>query len=162
MDEKPYSLRFQNLVRFARAFGAVGGDPDVKSLSLPHDLRQRAHGLFQRHLGPWPMRVEDVHVVKTHALQALIQRSDEVLLRRPDAVRSGPHIPARLGRDDEFIAVLPEVLPQDFAEVLLRRSVGRSVVIGEIEVGHATVEGTTHYGAARLEDIGTAEVLPQP
>jgi len=47
------------------------------------------------------------------------------------------------------------------AEVLLRAAVGRAVVVGEVEVGHATVEGTAQDGALVVLGPVVAEVLPQ-
>jgi hypothetical protein len=48
-----------------------------------------------------------------------------------------------------------------FAEVLLGRAVGRAVVVGQVEVGDAQVEGAAQDGAAGLEYVLAAEVLPQ-
>ena len=79
----------------------------------------------------------------------------------PIAVGTGPHVPAGLGGDDHLVAVALEVLRQDQPEVLLGRAVGRAVVVGEVEMGDAAVEGPADDGAAGLEHVGAAEVLPQ-
>ena len=63
--------------------------------------------------------------------------------------------------DDQFVAVAGEVGRQHLAEILLRRSVGRAVIVGEIEVGDAAVERAAEHRAAGLEHVGAAEILPQ-
>ena len=76
--------------------------------------------------------------------------------------RPGPHVVAGLRRDDELVAVGTQVVTEDAAEVLLRRSVRRAVVVCEVEMGDAEIEGATHDLAARLERADAPEVLPQP
>ena len=49
----------------------------------------------------------------------------------------------------------------DQAEVLLGGAVGRAVVVGEVEVGDAEVEGSPHDGALGLERSVVAEILPK-
>jgi hypothetical protein len=105
--------------------------------------------------------VEDVDIVQPEALEALVAAGDEVFAAAAEAVRAGPHIPAGLAGDDEFIAMSLEVLLQDEAEILLGRAVGRPVIIGEVEMGHAAVEGAADDGAAGFEDILAAEVVPE-
>ena len=50
---------------------------------------------------------------------------------------------------------------QQRAEVLLGRAVRRAVVVGQVEVGDAEVEGAAHDRAAVLERPVAAEVLPE-
>lgn len=57
--------------------------------------------------------------------------------------------------------MMAEIFLQDLAEVLFRRAIWRTVVIGEIEMGKAPIEGTADYGAAGFKDVFTAEVLPE-
>ncbi len=161
MDEERHALALEDPVRLARSLRAVGGDADIQRLAAANGMGERAHGLFERHLRRGPVRVEDVDVVETHALQALVERRQQVLARAAKAVGAGPHIPARLGGDQQLVAMAAEVLAQNLAEVLFGRAVGRTVVVGEVEVGDAAIEGATNDGAAGLEDIGSAEVLPQ-
>ncbi len=54
-----------------------------------------------------------------------------------------------------------EIGGHDAAEIFFRRTVGRAVVVGEIEMGDAVIEGILQDGAAGFEDIGTTEILPQ-
>ena len=88
--------------------------------------------------------------------------AEQVLARAPVAVRSGPHVVAGLGRDDELVAVRREVLAEDPAEVGLGRAVGRAVVVRQVEVGHAAVEGPAEDGALGLERLVVPEVVPEP
>ena len=125
--------------------------PDVERLALPDGAVERAHRLLERGRGVDAMGVEDVDVVETEAVEALVEAREEVLPRAAVAVRPRPHVVARLRRDHELVAVRPEVVPHDQAEVLLRRAVGRAVVVREVEVGDAEIEGAAHDRATRLE-----------
>jgi len=108
------------------------------------------------------MRVEDVDVLEAHARQALIEARQQVLARAELAVRARPHVIAGLGRDDQLVAVGPEVLGEDATEVVLGAAVGRSVVVGEVEVRDAEVERASQHGATVRQRAVVAEVLPQP
>jgi hypothetical protein len=55
-----------------------------------------------------------------------------------------------------------KILAQNLTEILLGRSVGRPIVIRQIEVSHTSIESAANYRPARLEDIGASNVLPQP
>src|SRR6202012_703956 len=90
-----------------------------------------------------------------HARQQVLARTAAL------AVRARPHVVARLGGDDQLVAVGPEVLGEDRAEVALRAAVGRPVVVRQVEVGHAAVEGPAQDRALRLERAAVAEVVPQ-
>src|ERR1041385_5950811 len=74
----------------------------------------------------------------------------------------GPHVPPGLGRDQELIPVRPQVRGHDRAKVQLGLAIGRSVVVREIEVGHAQVEGPEQDGLLHVERLAITEVLPQP
>src|SRR5262245_7383973 len=105
--------------------------------------------------------VEDVHVLQTHALETLVQAGQQILARSEIPIQSWPHVPAGLGADDQLIAVRAKILVKNAAEVLLCRSIRRAIVIGEIKVGNAEVEGPPQHSAAILKDIHPAEVMPQ-
>src|SRR3712207_7993263 len=62
--------------------------------------------LFRSGVGP--VRVEDVHVLHAHALQALVEAREYMLARAPLAIGPGPHLVARLRGDDELVAIGPE------------------------------------------------------
>ena len=54
-----------------------------------------------------------------------------------------------------------EVEAEEFAEVLLGGAGWRSVVVGEVEVGDAEIEGAADDGAAGFEGVDAAEVVPE-
>ena len=148
--------------RLPRAWRGVRRDARVERLALAHGGGQGPHGLLQRGAGVEAMRIEDVDVVEPHPAQALVEAGEQVLARAPLAVGAGPHVVAGLGGDHELVAVGGEVAAEDVAHVRLGRSVGRSVVVGQVEVRHAQVEGPAQDPAAVLARPVVAEVLPQP
>jgi hypothetical protein len=127
-----------------------------------HDVVERAHGLLERRAGIGAVVIKDVHVLQAHALQALVEARDEVLARAQVAVRAGPHVPAGLRRDHQLVAVRLEVLRQNPAEALLGRPVGRAVIVRQIEVRDAQIEGAARHRPAVFVNVVAAEVVPQP
>ncbi len=93
------------------------------------------------------MMVEDVDVLEPHPLQALIEARQQILARAQVAVRPGPHVPARLGRDDQLVAVGKEIFLQDLSESFFRRSIRRTVIVGKIEMRDAEIEAAAQHGA---------------
>ena len=87
--------------------------------------------------------VEDVDIVDAKSPQALIKAGEKVLSRPEVAIGARPHVPTRLGGDDEFVAKVPEVLTENSTEIGLGTAVGRPVVIGQIEMGDAQVESSS-------------------
>jgi hypothetical protein len=45
-------------------------------------------------------------------------------------------------------------------KILFRRTVRRSVIVGEIEMGDAVIEGAVQDGTPGFKDVVTAEFLP--
>ena len=103
----PSSRRIRTASR--GALGRVGGDAGVERLALAHRGVERAHRLLERRLGVEAVGVEDVDVVEAHPREALVEAGQQVLARAPLAVRAGPHVVARLGGDDQLVAVGREV-----------------------------------------------------
>ena len=93
--------------------------------------------------------------------EALVEAREQVLAAAEVAVGAGPHVVAGLRRDHELVAEGREILLQQGAERLLGGAVGRAVVVGEVEVRDAEVEGAAHDRAARLERPVASEVLPE-
>ena len=162
VDEERRPEVAQDGRRLARLLRRVGGDAGVERLPLAHGRVERAHRLLERRLRVEAMGVEDVDVVEPHSPQALVEAREQVLARAPFAVGAGPHVVAGLGRDDQLVAVGPEVLRQEPAEVLLGGAVGRAVVVGQVEMRDAEVERAAQDRAARLERTVAAEVVPEP
>jgi hypothetical protein len=106
------------------------------------------------------MVVEDVDVVETEALQALVEAGEEVLAGAEVAVGAWPHVPTSFGGDDQLVATVAEVVVQDAGEVGLSAAVRGPVVVGQVEMGDAQVEGSAQDGALGVDGSVVAEVLP--
>ena len=167
MNEQRDAHLLENACGFARTVRIVRRDADVERFALVHGRGERADGFFERAVLPRTVRVEDVDVVEAHAAEAIVERREEILARGANAVGARPHVPAGLGGNEKLVAQgthVPcdtEVLPQNRAEVFFGRAVRRTVVIGEVEVRDAAVEGAADHGAAGLKDIRPAKVLPE-
>ena len=152
------------IVAASRVFGGgVRRDAGVQRLALPDRVVERHHRLLDRGVGVEAVAVEDVDVLQAHPRQRLVERGEDVLPRAAAlAVRAGPHVPAGLGGDDQLVAVGREVVLEVAPEVLLGATVGRAVVVGEVEVGHPAVERPAQDRALGLLGAVGPEVLPQP
>ncbi len=141
----------------------VRRDADVERATGPDRRVERHHRLLDRRLGVEAVAVEDVDVVEPHPGERLVERGEDVLPRAAAlAVGPRPHVVAGLRRDDQLVAVGREVVGEVAPEVLLGAAVGRPVVVGEVEVGDAAVEGAAQDRALRLLGPVGAEVLPEP
>ena len=83
--------------------GGIGGDTGVKRLSLADGGLEGPEGLLERRVGVEAVRVENVHIVHAHPLQALVEAGQQVLARSPLAIGAGPHVVTGLGGDDELV-----------------------------------------------------------
>ena len=161
VDQQRRAEALEDLDGLGRARAGVGGDAGVQRLALLDGGGDGAERLLERGVGVEPVRVEDVDVVEPHPLQALVEAGEQVLARAPLAVRAGPHVVAGLGGDDQLVAPGGEVLAEDAAEVGLGGAGRRAVVVGEVDVGDAEVEGAADDRPLRLERGVVAEVVPQ-
>ena len=132
----------------------------VQRLAAGHDLGERPHRLLKRRLRIHAVMVEDVHIVQSKPLQALVQRSDQILAAAEVAVRAGPHLIAGLGADDQLVAMRGEIRAQQLTHVALGGTGFRPVVVGQVEVGDAVVERGPGQLAHGLERRVVAEVVP--
>jgi hypothetical protein len=127
-----------------------------------HGRRQSSHRFFERRVGVEAVRIEDVDVLEAHALQALVEARQNVFATAASlAVGAGPHVPAGLRRDDELVPVGHEILFEDLAEVGLGAAERRAVVVGEVEVRDAEIEGGAKHVALRRQGRVVAEVVPE-
>ena len=161
VDQQRSAELTQDLCGLGGVSGGVGRHPDIERLAGPHRSVEGTHRLLERRLGVRPVVVEDVDVVQPQPLQRCVQAGGQVLPRPEVAIGAGPHVPAGLGRDDQLVAVAGEVLGQDAAHVALRRPVGRSVVVGQVEVGDAEVERPPHHRPLVLHRLVVPEVVPE-
>ena len=107
------------------------------------------------------MVVEDVDIVQMHPLQALIRARDQVLSAAEVAVGAGPHVIARLGRDDQLIPVRPPVAVHMDTEIGLCFSIGRTVVVGKIKMGDPRVKGCSQDLLLHAKGRDVPEIVPQ-
>jgi len=116
--------------RLSRAIRRVGRDAGVEGPPGAHGGVERAHRLLERRVRVEAMRVEDVDE-SSPAASVTGRGSRAGTCGTELAVRSGPHVPAGLGRDEQFVAIGREVVTQDAPEVRLGAAVGRAVVVGQ-------------------------------
>ena len=148
---------------FARLLRRVGGDARVEGLALPHRRVESPDRLLERCVRVEAVRVEDVDVLEAHPRERLVQARQHVLAgAAAPAVWAGPHVVAGLGRDDQLVAVWPQVVLEDPAVVLLGGAVGRPVVVREVVVDDAEIEGASNDRAAVLPRPVVPEVVPEP
>ena len=107
-----------------------------------------------------PVMVENVHIVHMHPLQALVDTGDQVLAAAVVPVGAGPHIVSRLGGQEQLVPVGMPVRVHVQAEVPLRLPVGRAVIVRQVEVGDAQVEGCQQQRALVREGRQAAKKLP--
>ena len=107
------------------------------------------------------MVIEDVHIIQSHAFEALIAAGDEIFPGTPFSVGSVPHEESGFAGDDEFIAVRRQIRCHDATEIFFSGTGNRTVVVGEVEVGDSEVERGFHHGGAVFQHVDRAEVLPQ-
>ncbi|MNZ68634.1 hypothetical protein D3C78_869040 [compost metagenome] len=143
------------------ALRVVGRDADIKRLARAHDLVQRATGFLKRRVGVETVGIEDIDVIQTHALQALVAGGDYVFAAAPFAIGAGPHVVTGLGGDDHLVAITSEIRLQDFTEGGFGAAGRRAVIIGEIEMGDAEIEGAAADGLFRLVRCVVAEIVPE-
>ena len=105
--------------------------------------------------------VEDVHIVKSHAAQARIQAGNQILAAAAAAVRAVPHVIARLGADDQLVAVGVQILAQDVPEVLFGAARCGAVIVGEVKMRDAVVKCHKAHLARVVVGVDRTEVLPQ-
>ena len=136
-------------------------DARIECLPLPHDVHHRLQCLFQGCQRVVAVTVEQVHIVRPHPFQALVDAGHEIFAAAPVAVGPRPHVVARLRGDEELVAVRPEVVVHQPPHRLLGRSVHRPVVVGKVEVGDAVVEGVVSNLPTTLVGVHASEVMPE-
>jgi len=144
------------------AASCVRRDSDVERLALSNRRVKGAHGLLEWGMRVVAMGIEDVDVVETHPPQALVEAGQQVLSRAPDPIWSRPHVIAGLARDHQLVTTPGEIALENATEILFRRAVWRTIVVGQVEVGDAEVEGAADDPPLGFERPVTAKVLPQP
>ena len=70
---------------------------------------KRPHGFFKWCRRIKPMGIENINVIETKPLQALIEARQHIFTAAKFSVRARPHQIAGLGGNDEFIAVARKI-----------------------------------------------------
>ncbi len=161
MDQQWRTEASKDVDRLPGSLIGVRRDADVECLALANRAVESTERLLHGRRRVEVVVIEDVDVVQTESFQALVEAGEQVLARSQVAVGSGPHVPAGLGRDDEFVAQGREVLAQDATEVDFGTAVGRAVVVREVEVRDAAIEGTAQHRTRQIDRTVVAEVLPE-
>ena len=143
-------------------FAVIIGQARVQRLAALHGSGKGPHGLLQRSVGVHAVVVVDVHVVQAQPLQALVQAGQQILAAAPVTIGAVPHGIPCLGADDELIAVGHEVLVQDAAEVLLGTARLRAIVVGQVKVSDAVVEGGEAELLHGLIAARVTKIVPEP
>ena len=151
----------QDVYGLRRPLRRVGADADVQRLALAHRRVKRPHRFLERCDRVDAVGVEDVDVLQPHSREALLEAREQVFARAEVAVWPGPLVIARLGRDDQLLAIRSEVLREYAPEVGFGATVGRPVVVREIKMGNAELERAAQNRAAVGQRPIVAEVLPE-
>ena len=107
------------------------------------------------------MAIEQIHVINLHTFQTLVERGHQILAAAPIAIRAGPHVIAGFRRDEQFVAIGPEVLVHQSSHRLLGRTIDRTIVVSQVEMRDAVVEGIMGNLPASLIWIHAAEIMPK-
>ena len=87
---------WRKMAAASRLLRPVGRNSDIQSLAAADGALQRAHRLLERCGGVEAVRIENVDVVETHALETLIQAGEQIFAGSPLAVGTRPHEITRL------------------------------------------------------------------
>src|SRR5580658_1716306 len=105
--------------------------------------------------------IKNVNILEPHALQALIETRQHIFARAKIPVWPRPHIPTRLSRNNQLVAIRQKILLENLPERFLRRSVRRPIIICQIKMCDPEIESPPQHGARVLEIIYTAKVVPK-
>ena len=106
------------------------------------------------------MTIEHIEVIEPGASKARIAGGDEILARRTGSIHTGPHIMSGFRRYEKLVAVSAQTAPKHTAEVRLRRTGKRPVIVGKVKVTHTIVERTQNHPAGFAEIVVIAEIMP--
>ena len=96
-----------------------------------------------------------------HPFKRLIETGNKILSAAEIPIRAGPHVIARLGGNEQLVAMrMPVAIHMD-AEVALRLAVRRTVVVGQVKVRDPVVERGAQQALLHAEGRNIAEIVPQ-
>ena len=138
----------------------VVGNSHIQCLTGSDNAIQCTNGLLQRCIWIRSVMVEDIHIIQSHALQALIQAGHEILFAAPVAVRSGPHIITGFRGNDQFISIPSQSFCKDPSKIFLRTARYRSIIVCQIKMCNAMVKCCVAHVLHIIKIPIGAEIVP--
>ncbi len=123
-----------------RLLSVIVGNAHIQRLSASDYTVQCSCRFLKRRLGIGSVMVIDIHILQTHAAQALIQTCNQIFLTAPVSIRTRPHIISGFRGNHQLVPINPQTLFQNPSEIFLRRTVHRSIVICQIKMRDPMVE----------------------
>ena len=146
---------------FASLLRRIIRDADIECFAAADNVVERSHRLLKRRLRVGAVRIKDVHIIKAHPDQALVETGYQIFPRTPLTVGTGPHVVACFRRDNHFVTITSEIGIKNESEGSLSGALRRAVIVCQIKMGDAEVEGTPEDRAAVGYRVSVAEVLPK-
>ena len=157
---KPYFLR--NLHSLLHAFSVIVGDSRINRLTGLHNLKQGQHSLHQRGIRIHTMVIENIHVIQLHPFQGGVTACEQILSGTAISIGTLPHIIACLSANQKLFPIRAKISLVQNTEISLRLSIGGTVIVGQIKMGNAQVEGLPKNILHLLLRIPFSEVMPKP
>ena len=137
------------------------GNACIKCFSAADDLCQCLHGLLKRCLRIHAVMIKNVHILKTHSFQALIQTRQHIFSASPVPIRTIPHQISCLRADDQFISVRSHLFFQNTSKMYLCASRLRPVIVRHIKMGDSMIKCRKTHPFHILKISSVPEIMPQ-
>ena len=138
----------------------VVGNSHIQCLTGSDNAIQCTNGLLQRCIWIRSVMVEDIHIIQSHALQALIQAGYQILFAAPVAIRAGPHIITGFRGNDQFISIPSQSFCKDPSKIFLRTARYRSIIVCQIKMCNAMVKCCVAHVLHIIKIPIGAEIVP--
>ena len=161
VDNKRCAQFLEQFCRCNGLFFIVIGNSHIQCLTGSDNAIQCTNGLLQRCIWIRSVMVEDIHIIQSHALQALIQAGHEILFAAPVAVRSGPHIITGFRGNDQFISIPSQSFCKDPSKIFLRTARLRSIVVCQIKMCDPVVKCRKAHLSHIFIHTGISEIVPE-
>ena len=123
-------------------------------------VEQRANRLFNWRVWVGAVMIKYINVFKFHALMALIDAGHKIFAAAMIAIGALPHIIACLGGNDQLVTVRAPVSFHMSAEVALSFAIGRTGIVGKVEVCDAAVKCGAQNAPLNAERGDITEIMP--
>lgn len=105
--------------------------------------------------------VENIYIIQLHPQQALIETGKQILAASPVSVGARPHLISGFCTDKKLVPVGMQLLLQNPAEIAFRASGSRAVIVGQVKMRNAVIEGREDK-ALHIFKIGRiSKIVPQ-